>query len=195
MAPEPPPTAPSWFAKHSLGSRQSRPLPTRGSPLSRARPTRVIGAASQAKAGGISSTRSNARPAFLGSTSDNRAALLHGEWIDYHCGGELTGRRSRSTIPIDENVLELCTGSGCLAVLASRNFTNARSTRWIFKDASPSPSATSPLRSQERVTLHRETCSSRSAEALLPIISNQPYVDAQGMAELPVNASPKQNSP
>jgi len=51
-----------------------------------------------------------------------------GELLDSHFGGE---RDEEGGSLIDdpggiENVLDLCTGSGCLAVLASRSFPNAR---------------------------------------------------------------------
>src|SRR6202451_3291447 len=52
-----------------------------------------------------------------------------GELLDSHFGGHDTEERGAALIddPASVNsVLDLCTGSGCLAILASRHFPNAR---------------------------------------------------------------------
>src|ERR1700681_4488603 len=49
-----------------------------------------------------------------------------GELLDSHFGGDDEEGGSLIDDPLSvENVLDLCTGSGCLAILASRNFPNA----------------------------------------------------------------------
>ena len=86
------------------------------------------------------------------------------------------------------SVLDLCTGSGCLAVLAAMRFANA-----TVDAADLSPDALDVARRnvgdhglENRITLHQGDLFS----ALPPrrydlIISNPPYVDAAAMADLP----------
>jgi ribosomal protein L3 glutamine methyltransferase len=87
-----------------------------------------------------------------------------------------------------ENVLDLCTGSGCLAVLASRNFPNARVDAVdISKDALDVAARNiADYGLEDRVTLHRGDLFKPLGQRRYDlIISNPPYVDARGMAELP----------
>src|ERR1700760_4128762 len=53
-----------------------------------------------------------------------------GELLDSHFGGEADDEDAGDSLIDDplavETVLDLCTGSGCLAILASRNFPNAQ---------------------------------------------------------------------
>jgi ribosomal protein L3 glutamine methyltransferase len=94
------------------------------------------------------------------------------------------------------SVLDLCTGSGCLAILASRNFPNAAIDAVdISKDAlEVAARNVGDYGLQDRLTLHRgdlfKPLGSRRYDL---IISNPPYVDAQGMAGLPreCRAEPK----
>ena len=95
-----------------------------------------------------------------------------------------------------QSVLDLCTGSGCLAILASRNFPNAAIDAVdISKDAlEVAARNVGDYGLQDRLTLHRgdlfKPLGSRRYDL---IISNPPYVDAQGMAGLPreCRAEPK----
>jgi len=121
-----------------------------------------------------------------------------GELLDSHFGGESDGE---SAALIDdpsmvENVLDLCTGSGCLAVLASRNFPNARIDAVdISADAlAVAARNVADYGLEDRVKLHRGDLFKPLGEARYDlIISNPPYVDAEGMAELPreCRAEPK----
>jgi ribosomal protein L3 glutamine methyltransferase len=95
-----------------------------------------------------------------------------------------------------ESVLDLCTGSGCLAVLASRNFRNAGIDAVdISRDALDVAARNiADFGLQERVRLHRGDLFGPIGDKRYDlIISNPPYVDAQGMAGLPreCRAEPK----
>ena len=95
-----------------------------------------------------------------------------------------------------KHVLDLCTGSGCLAVLAARSFPQARIDAVdISKDAlSVAARNIADYGLGERIKLHRGDLFGPIGEARYDlIISNPPYVDAEGMAELPreCRAEPK----
>jgi ribosomal protein L3 glutamine methyltransferase len=95
-----------------------------------------------------------------------------------------------------ENVLDLCTGSGCLAILASRSFPNAAIDAVdVSKDAlDVAARNVADYGLGDRVTLHRgDLFKPLGGKRYDLIISNPPYVDAQGMAELPreCRAEPK----
>ena len=95
-----------------------------------------------------------------------------------------------------ESVLDLCTGSGCLAVLASRRFPNARIDAVdISKDAlDVAARNVADYGLEDRVTLHRGDLFKPLGDTRYDlIISNPPYVDAEGMADLPreCRAEPK----
>ena len=86
------------------------------------------------------------------------------------------------------NVLDLCTGSGCLAVLAALAFPHAR------VDATDLSAGALALarrnvathRLGERITLYRgDLFAPLQGKRYDLIISNPPYVDATGMAKLP----------
>jgi ribosomal protein L3 glutamine methyltransferase len=123
-----------------------------------------------------------------------------GELLDAHFGGE-TGDDDAGGALIDdpfavESALDLCTGSGCLAILASRNFPNARIDAVdISRDAlEVAARNVSDYGLEERVTLHRgDLFAPLKGKRYDLIISNPPYVDAQGMAALPreCRAEPK----
>jgi ribosomal protein L3 glutamine methyltransferase len=94
------------------------------------------------------------------------------------------------------SVLDLCTGSGCLAILASRNFPNAAIDAVdISKDALDV--AARNVRDyglENRLTLYRgDLFKPLNGKRYDLIISNPPYVDAEGMAGLPreCRAEPK----
>ena len=124
-----------------------------------------------------------------------------GELLEQHFGGqEKTKRRGgrfadRRPGSI-RSVLDLCTGSGCLAILASRNFPNAEIDAVdISKDAIEV--AARNVRDyglEDRLTLYRgDLFKPLDGKRYDLIISNPPYVDAQGMADLPreCRAEPK----
>jgi ribosomal protein L3 glutamine methyltransferase len=94
------------------------------------------------------------------------------------------------------SVLDLCTGSGCLAVLASRNFPNAAIDAVdISKDAiEVAARNVGDYGLQDRLKLYRgDLFKPLGGKRYDLIISNPPYVDAQGMADLPreCRAEPK----
>ena len=114
-----------------------------------------------------------------------------GELLDSHFGGEDCDEAGGSLIedPLAvENVLDLCTGSGCLAILASRNFPNARVDAIdLSRDAlAVAARNVADHGLEERITLHRgDLFGPLKGRRYDLIISNPPYVDAQGMADLP----------
>ena len=121
-----------------------------------------------------------------------------GELLDSHFSGE--GDDDGGSLIDDplavENVLDLCTGSGCLAILASQSFPNAQIDAVdISKDALDVAARNiADYGLEDRVRLHRGDLFKPLGETRYDlIISNPPYVDAQGMAELPreCRAEPK----
>jgi len=121
-----------------------------------------------------------------------------GELLDSHFSGQ--GDDDRTSLIEDpasvKDVLDLCTGSGCLAVLAARTFPQARIDAVdISKDALDVAARNiADYGLGERIKLHRGDLFGPIAEARYDlIISNPPYVDAEGMAELPreCRAEPK----
>jgi ribosomal protein L3 glutamine methyltransferase len=94
------------------------------------------------------------------------------------------------------SVLDLCTGSGCLAILASRNFPNAAIDAVdISKDAiEVATRNVEDYGLQDRLKLYRgDLFKPLKGKRYDLIISNPPYVDAEGMADLPreCRAEPK----
>jgi ribosomal protein L3 glutamine methyltransferase len=124
-----------------------------------------------------------------------------GELLDQHFGGqENPGDEDGGALIEDpssvENVLDLCTGSGCLAILASANFPNARIDAVdISKDAlDVAARNVGDYGLEDRLTLHRgDLFKPLGGKRYDLIISNPPYVDAEGMAALPreCRAEPK----
>src|ERR1700731_2978233 len=121
-----------------------------------------------------------------------------GELLDSHFGGESEeeGGSLINAPSAVENVLDLCTGSGCLAILASRSFPNARIDAVdISADAlKVAARNVADYGLEHRVTLHRgDLFKPLGGRRYDLIISNPPYVDAEGMAELPreCRAEPK----
>ncbi len=109
-----------------------------------------------------------------------------GELLDSHFAGE-GGSLIDDPGTID-SVLDLCTGSGCLAILASRNFPNARIDAVdISKDAlEVAARNVADYGLEHRVELFRgDLFAPLAGRQYDLIISNPPYVDAQGMADLP----------
>src|SRR5262249_6566109 len=87
-----------------------------------------------------------------------------------------------------ERVLDLCTGSGCLAVLAAQRFPNA-----VVDAVDISPDALAVAARnvadhglKDRITLHQGALFAPVGDMRYDlIVSNPPYVDADGMAALP----------
>ena len=119
-----------------------------------------------------------------------------GEILETHFGGEDDATSLIGDPASVESVLDLCTGSGCLAVLASRHFPNARIDAVdISKDAlDVAARNVGEHNLEDRITLHRGNLFAPPGEARFDIIiCNPPYVDAEGMAALPreCRAEPK----
>jgi ribosomal protein L3 glutamine methyltransferase len=118
-----------------------------------------------------------------------------GELLDSHFGSEdgasLIGDPAEVT-----SVLDLCTGSGCLAILAARHFPNAAiDAADISKDAlAVAARNVGDHGLEDRITLHRgDLFAPLGNQRYDLVISNPPYVDAEGMAGLPreCRAEPK----
>src|SRR6202048_102248 len=113
-----------------------------------------------------------------------------GELLDRHFGGD--SREGGGALVCDpasvEDVLDLCTGSGCLAVLASRSFPNARIDAVDISGDALDVAARNiaDYGLEDRVTLHRGDLFKPLGQGRYDlIISNPPYVYAEGMASLP----------
>ena len=133
------------------------------------------------------------------------AYLLKEAWLDgarFYVDRRVIIPRSHIAFLLKElrvtpkRVLDLCTGSGCLAILASRNFPNAEIDAVdISKDALDV--AARNVRDYgltNRLTLYRgDLFKPLDGKRYDLIISNPPYVDAEGMAGLPreCRAEPK----
>jgi ribosomal protein L3 glutamine methyltransferase len=121
-----------------------------------------------------------------------------GELLDSHFVGQSD---DESSWLIDDplaigRVLDLCTGSGCLAVLAARAFENAQIDAVDVSRGALEVAARNVADHglEDRVTLHRGDLFKPLGEKRYDlIITNPPYVDAEGMAELPreCRAEPK----
>src|SRR5438874_3827616 len=112
-----------------------------------------------------------------------------GELMEQHFGGDdddassLIGDASEV-----ESVLDLCTGSGCLAILAGRHFPNAAVDAVdISKEAlAVAARNVGDYGLDNRIMLHRgDLFTPLAGKRYDLILSNPPYVDAQGMADLP----------
>lgn len=111
-----------------------------------------------------------------------------GELLDSHFGGEdatadLIGEPGDVT-----SVLDLCTGSGCLAILASHAFPNAHiDAVELSKDAlKVAARNVADYGLEDRISLYNGDLFAPLGTARYDlIISNPPYVDAEGMADLP----------
>lgn len=113
-----------------------------------------------------------------------------GELLDSHFGGDLE-EEGGSLIDDPGNitrVLDLCTGSGCLAILACQSFPNATVDA---VDISPDALAVAARNVadyglEDRVSLYQGNLFDAVGDARYDlIITNPPYVDAEGMAGLP----------
>jgi ribosomal protein L3 glutamine methyltransferase len=109
-----------------------------------------------------------------------------GELLDSHFSGE---EHSLIDDPASvQGVLDLCTGSGCLAILASRSFPNAEiDAVELSKDAlAVAARNVADYGLADRISLHQGDLFKPLGEKEYDlIITNPPYVDAEGMAALP----------
>lgn len=109
-----------------------------------------------------------------------------GEILDTHFSGE-DGSLIAEPFEV-ERVLDLCTGSGCLAILAAQTFPNAQIDAVdVSKDAlAVAARNVADYGLGERIALHRgDLFAPLRGERYDLIITNPPYVDAEGMAALP----------
>jgi ribosomal protein L3 glutamine methyltransferase len=119
-----------------------------------------------------------------------------GELLDSHLSSESEAGSLIDDPAGVERVLDLCTGSGCLAILAARAFPQAQIDAVdISKDAlDVAARNVAHYGLQDRVTLYKGDLFGPLGDRRYDlIITNPPYVDAQGMAELPreCRAEPK----
>ena len=121
-----------------------------------------------------------------------------GELLERHFDGEHddTGGSLIDDPAAVETVLDLCTGSGCLAVLASRHFPNAEIDAVDISGDALEVAArnVADYGLEDRLRLHRgDLFKPLGGKRYDLIISNPPYVDAEGMAALPreCRAEPK----
>jgi ribosomal protein L3 glutamine methyltransferase len=134
---------------------------------------------------------------------DDRAIVPRsfiGELLDSHFSGQSDQEGDGGSLIDDpesvESVLDLCTGSGCLAILAARTFPNAPIDAVdISKDAlAVAARNVADYGLQDQVALHRgDLFGPLGGKRYDLIITNPPYVDALGMAALPreCRAEPK----
>jgi ribosomal protein L3 glutamine methyltransferase len=113
-----------------------------------------------------------------------------GELLEQHFSGQ--GEDGAGSLIDDpasvETVLDLCTGSGCLAILASQSFPNARiDAVELSKDAfEVAARNVADYGLEHRISLHKGDLFKPLGNAKYDlIVTNPPYVDARGMAELP----------
>src|SRR5450432_3488502 len=120
-----------------------------------------------------------------------------GEVLDSHFRGRGADDASLIDDPLGvTSVLDLCTGSGCLAILAAGAFRNAEIDAADISRGALEVAAhnVAEYGLEDRVTLHRGDLFGPIGDRRYDlIISNPPYVDAEGMAELPreCRAEPK----
>jgi ribosomal protein L3 glutamine methyltransferase len=109
-----------------------------------------------------------------------------GELLEQHFSGE-QGSLIDDPAAVT-GVLDLCTGSGCLAILASRSFPNARiDAVELSKDAlDVAARNVADYALEDRISLHHgDLFKPLGGDRYDLIITNPPYVDAEGMAALP----------
>jgi ribosomal protein L3 glutamine methyltransferase len=118
------------------------------------------------------------------------AYLLREAWLDgqrFYVDERVIVPRSHIAfllkgLPTPRTVLDLCTGSGCLAVLAARAFPRARITA---SDVSAGALAVARKNVGKRIRLVRSDLFEKLPGAFDLIVSNPPYVTASAIRELP----------
>jgi ribosomal protein L3 glutamine methyltransferase len=109
-----------------------------------------------------------------------------GELLDSHFSGEESSLIGDPAAV--ESVLDLCTGSGCLAILAARAFPHAKVDAVdISKDAlDVAARNVADYALEDRISLHQgDLFKPLGGDRYDLIITNPPYVDAEGMTALP----------
>jgi ribosomal protein L3 glutamine methyltransferase len=119
-----------------------------------------------------------------------------GEILESHFGGQDDATSLIGDPESVESVLDLCTGSGCLAILASRHFPNARIDAVDISEDALDVAARNvgDYHLEDQVTLYHGDLFAPLGDARYDlVISNPPYVDTEGMAALPqeCRAEPK----
>ncbi|RXH35458.1 50S ribosomal protein L3 N(5)-glutamine methyltransferase [Bradyrhizobium zhanjiangense] len=119
-----------------------------------------------------------------------------GELLDSHFGSDGAAGSLIDDPTAVERVLDLCTGSGCLAILAAHHFPNAAVDAVdISKGAiEVATRNVGEYGLEDRISLYRGDLFAPLGDARYDlIITNPPYVDAEGMAALPpeCRAEPK----
>ncbi|MEZ2142493.1 50S ribosomal protein L3 N(5)-glutamine methyltransferase [Bradyrhizobium sp. DN5] len=119
-----------------------------------------------------------------------------GELLDSHFGSDGAAGSLIDDPTAVERVLDLCTGSGCLAILAAHHFPNAAVDAVdISKGAiEVATRNVGEYGLGDRISLYRGDLFAPLGDARYDlIITNPPYVDAEGMAALPpeCRAEPK----
>ena len=113
---------------------------------------------------------------------------LIGELLDTHFAGE-DGEGASLMDPANvASVLDLCTGSGCLAILAARHFPHAAVDAVDISGDALAIAARNVADHdlEDRITLHRgDLFRPLGGKRYDLIVTNPPYVDAEGMAALP----------
>lgn len=112
-----------------------------------------------------------------------------GELLDAHFSDDdVAGASLIEDSSSVQHVLDLCTGSGCLAILAAQRFPNAQVDAVDISDGALAVAARNVAEYgfQQRVALHRGDLFGAIGDRRYDvIITNPPYVDADGMADLP----------
>jgi ribosomal protein L3 glutamine methyltransferase len=109
-----------------------------------------------------------------------------GELLESHFSGE-DGSLIDDPVAV-ENVLDLCTGSGCLAILAARAFLHAQVAAVDISKGALDVAArnVADYALEDRISLHQgDLFKPLGGNRYDLIITNPPYVDAEGMAALP----------
>ena len=119
-----------------------------------------------------------------------------GELLDSHFGGDGAAGPLIDDPTAVERVLDLCTGSGCLAILAAHHFPNATIDAVDISKGALEVAARNvgEYGLEDRISLHRgDLFAPLGGNRYDLIITNPPYVDAEGMAALPpeCRAEPK----
>jgi len=118
------------------------------------------------------------------------AYLLHEAWLDgqrFYVDERVIVPRSHIAfllkgLPAPRSVLDLCTGSGCLAVLAARAFPRARVTA---SDVSLAALAVARRNVGKRIRLVRSDLFDKVPGSFDLILANPPYVPTVSMKRLP----------